>query len=352
MSETQSDAAPRRPVTLDDVALKAGVSQPTASRVLNGSDRKVAESYRERVLAAARELGYTPNLAAQVIARGSSRTVALVISGISDPYFSAMAAAIMRQAESVDLRVSIAVTDRRPDRELDLVRELRGQQPRAIILAGTGYVDPPTGGELEAELRRYEETGGRVVLISRSDLPFETVTFDNHDGARQLAADLATLGYRRALVLGSATPLLSMQLRVEGFVAGLTESGASGVETVVRHPEFSWEGARDEILALGDDELRRLQLVFAITDDMALGAIAGLRARGRRIPEDIAVAGFDDITTLRDVVPALTTVHVALDAVAEEAIARALTPDGDVRTVPAYPVIRASTPPLAALPAR
>lgn len=347
MSETQSDAGPRRPVTLDDVARYAGVSQPTASRVLNGSDRKVAESYRKRVLDAARELGYAPNLAAQNMARGTSHTVALVISGISDPYFSAMAAAIMRQAELAGLRVSIAVTGRQVDRELDLVRELRGQQPRAIILAGTGYVDPPSVDQLVAELQRYEQTGGRVVLISRTDLPFETVTFDNHEGARLLAAQLAALGYRRALVLGSGTPLLSMQQRVEGFVTGFTEAGDDGAETAVQYPEFSWEGARDLILGLDDDELRRLQLVFAITDDMALGAIAGLRERGLRIPDDVAVAGFDDITTLRDVVPPLTTVHVALDTVASEAIARAIAADGPTRTVPAYPVIRASTPPLA-----
>jgi len=347
VSDTHSGAGPRRPVTLDDVARHAGVSQPTASRVLNGSDRKVAESYRRRVLDAANELGYTPNLAAQAIARGTSRTVALVISGISDPYFSAMAAAIMRQAEAADLRVSIAVTDRRVDRELDLVRELRGQQPLAIILAGTGYVDPPSVDQLVAELRRYETTGGRVVLISRSDLPFETVAFDNHAGARELASELSALGYRRALVLGSATPLLSMRQRVEGFVAGFTDDGSSDAVADVRFPEFSWEGARDHILGLSDAELERLQLVFAITDDMALGAIAGLRARGLRIPDDIAVAGFDDITTLRDVVPPLTTVHVALDEVASEAIARALQPDGTSRTVPAYPVIRASTPALA-----
>src|SRR4051794_28651125 len=78
------DSGVRRPVTLDDVARVAGVSQPTASRVLNGSSRKVAESYRERVLEAARELGYTPNLPAQAMARGTSRTIALVISLISD----------------------------------------------------------------------------------------------------------------------------------------------------------------------------------------------------------------------------------------------------------------------------
>ncbi len=364
MSETQSDVGPRRPATLDDVARRAGVSQPTASRVLNGSERKVAESYRKRVLDAAHELGYTPNLSAQAVARGSSRTIALIISGISDPYFSAMAAAIMRQAEAVDLRVSIAVTERRIDRELELVRELRGQQPRAIILAGTGYVDPPSGEQLVEELRRYEETGGRVVLISRSDLPFETVSFDNHEGARQLARELIDLGYRRYLVLGSGTPLLAMQQRVEGFVRGIAEAGLADTETRVHHPEFSWEGARDFVLGMDEADLRDIQLVFAITDDMALGALAGLRERGKVIPAEVAVAGFDDITTLRDVVPSLTTVHVALDAVAEEAIGRATAPttafesapatasesafesDGDSirRPVPAYPVIRASTP--------
>lgn len=346
MTETHSETSLRRPVTLDDVARHAGVSQPTASRVLNGSTRKVNDAFRERVLAAASELGYTANLSAQAVARGSSRTIALVISGISDPYFSAMAAAIMRQAESVGLRVSIAVTDRRSDRELDLVREIRGQQPLAIILAGTGFLAPHPVDALVEELRRYEETGGRVVLVSRSDLPFETVAFDNYEGARQLARGVAGLGYRSYLLLGSGTALLGMQQRIDGFVQGLADEGVPVAADRIIYPEFSWDGARRAIESLDASTLRDVELVFAITDDMALGAIAGLRSRGLSIPGDIAVAGFDDITTLRDIVPSLTTVHVALDAVAEEAIYRATT-DDDVltrKTVPAYPVLRESTP--------
>ncbi|MFF1816390.1 LacI family DNA-binding transcriptional regulator [Kribbella sp. NPDC058245] len=345
-AQLNGPGAQKRPVTLDDVARAAGVSQPTASRVLNGSSRRVAPSYRERVLSAAQELGYTPNLPAQAMARGTSRTIALVISLISDPYFSAMAAEIMKQAEAIGLHVSIAVTERQAERELDLIRELRGQQPRAIILAGTGYVDPPSEHALIDELQRYEETGGRVVLISRSDLPFETVDFDNHDGSRQLARELGALGYRNCLVLGSAVPLLSMRQRVEGFVAGFNESGT----TRVHQPGFSWVGAREYVLSLTDAEARELDLVFAVTDDMALGALAGLRERGLRVPEDVGVAGFDDISTLRDVVPKLTTVHVALNAVAQEAVYRATTTDTDLvrRTVPAYPVLRASTPAITA----
>ncbi|WP_308465940.1 LacI family DNA-binding transcriptional regulator [Rathayibacter soli] len=88
MSDNPGEGGARKPATLADVARLAGVSQPTASRVLNGSTRKVNESYRRRVIASAAELGYAPNLSAQAVARGTSRTISLVISGISDPYFS------------------------------------------------------------------------------------------------------------------------------------------------------------------------------------------------------------------------------------------------------------------------
>ena len=349
MADANGDGALRRAVTLDDVARRAGVSQPTASRVLNGSTRRVNEAYRQRVLTAANELGYTPNLSAQAVARGTSRTVALVVSGIRDPYFSEMAAAIMRQADRLGLTVSIAVTERSVARELGIVRELRGQQPRAIILAGTGYVDPPSYHALVAELRRYEDAGGRVVLISRSDLPFEPVAFDNHDGARRLGRQLAELGYSTCLIVGSGTPLLAMRQRVEGFIAGLAELGIEQPPDHVFYPEFSRAGSRKLIGNLDEAVLRDAQLVFAVTDDLALGVLAGIRARGLRVPDDIAVAGFDDIKTLPDIVPQLTTVHVPLDEVARDAIhlATAAEPQLERRVIPTYPIVRESTPPRA-----
>ncbi|MFZ4893669.1 LacI family DNA-binding transcriptional regulator [Plantibacter sp. Mn2098] len=345
--ELDNDAGTRRPVTLSDVAKRAGVSQSTASRVVNGSARKVDDKYRVLVMQAAQELGYTPNLAAQAVARGASHTIALIVGGIADPYFSAMTAAIMAAAEAVGLRVSVAVSGRRADRELELVRELRGQQPRAIILAGSGYIDAPSGSEVEDELRRYEETGGRVVLISRADMPFETVAFDNFDGGRALAVQLAGLGYRRPLVLASDIPLLAMQQRVDGFVAGFEASGVPVAADRVVRPKFTWAGTYALIEGLSDEALADVDVVFAVTDEGALGALAALRARGVGVPERIGVAGFDDVTTLRDVVPSLTTVHVPLDEVATEAIARAIAPLEDVvrRVVPTSPILRDSTPP-------
>jgi len=348
VTDAHGDSVVRRPVTLEDVARRAGVSQPTASRVLNGSTRKVNETYRQRVLAAAQELGYTPNLSAQAVARGTSRTIALVISAISDAYFSEMAASILRQAQQVGLGVSIGVTDRSVTRELELVREVRGHQPRAIILAGTGYVDPPSYTALVDELRRYEAAGGRVVLISRSDLPFEQVAFDNHEGARKLGRRLAELGYRKCLIVGSGTPLLAMRQRVEGFIDGLAEMGVAQPADRVFYPEFSREESRKLIENLDEAVLADTELIFAVTDDLALGILAGIRARGLSVPGDISLAGFDDIKTLTDIVPQLTTVHVPLDDVAQDAIYRATAPKAELRrrTIGTHPIVRDSTPPL------
>jgi LacI family transcriptional regulator len=102
--------------TLEEVARAAGVSLATASRALNGSARKVNPEYRERVLTAARTLNYTPNLAAQAVAKGGTSTVALLVADISDPYFSTIASGIMRAAEERGLTVTIGSTERRHDR--------------------------------------------------------------------------------------------------------------------------------------------------------------------------------------------------------------------------------------------
>ena len=135
MSETTAERARASSPTLHDVARSAGVSLATASRVLNGSTRKVAEAYRERVEAAAAELGYTANLSAQATARGTSAIIALLVADIADPYFAQIAAGVARGADEAGLVVTIAITERDPQREARLVRALRGQRYLALRAA-------------------------------------------------------------------------------------------------------------------------------------------------------------------------------------------------------------------------
>ncbi|GMA23493.1 LacI family transcriptional regulator [Luteimicrobium album] len=333
-----------RPVTLADVARSAGVSQATASRVVNGSARSVSPALTQSVLAAAEELGYATNVQAQAVARGTTTTVALLVSDIATDYFSSMAAAVMANAERAGLDVTIAVGERRMEREIELVRALRAQRARAIVMAETGFQTPEGADRLAEELRAYERGGGKVVIVSRTQLPFDHLDLDNVGGARKLGGALARLGYRRFLVLAGDRRLVTMHDRIEGFRSGLAERGIDLPEEAVVACDFSWEGARRAVSELDDAVLERTEAIFALNDEMALGAIAGLRGRGMQVPRDVAVAGFDDIRSLRDVTPGLTTVRIPLAEVGALVVDVVTGRRDAPALVPATVVLRDSTP--------
>ena len=333
--------------TLEEVARAAGVSLATASRALNGSARKVNPEYRERVLAAARTLNYTPNLAAQTVAKGGTSTVALLVADISDPYFSTIASGIMRAAEDRGLTVTIGSTERRHDREAALVRVLRGQRPRSLILVGSRWATEGADSELSQELRMFENTGGRVTLVSQPLLPFRTIDIRNREGAAALAGQLIKHGYRSAAMLTGPRDLLTARERASGFAEAFAAGGHPIDERWLVTGEFTRDGG-----FLGAAELQRrglgeIEVIFAVNDIMAVGAMAYLRSAGVRLPEDVAVAGFDDISSLRDITPALTTVSLPLELIGRTAIELALDdargPDTSV-PIQGVPVLRESTP--------
>src|SRR5688572_29465132 len=206
-------ASSRGAATLHDVAREAGVSLATASRVLNGSTRKVAESYRARVEAAAAHLGYTANLSAQATARGTSAIVALLVADIADPYFGQIASGVARGADEAGLVVTIAITERDPQREVRLVRALRGQRPRGLILAAS-RMTPDIDPELRKELELVSAVGGRAVAMGIEDDEVRSVILDNRGGAEALGRALAQRGYRNAVVLAAAEGMLTSDSRL------------------------------------------------------------------------------------------------------------------------------------------
>ena len=329
------------PPTLYDVAREAGVSLATASRTLNGSTRRVNEEYRVKVLAAAAKLGYAANLSAQAVARGASSTVSLLVRDIADPYFSSIAAGVMRAADEQGLAVTMAVTGRDPDRELALVRTLRAQRPRVMVLAGSRFVDDEQRAALVTELTGFTDQGGRVVLVSQRELPFPTVALDNSGGSAALAHELVGLGYRGFALLAGPEGLVTARDRVEAFTEALGEHGIRPVRVI--HGEFGRDAGHAAALDL---PLDGVDCVVAVNDVMAIGALSALRDRGVTVGAGgIGVAGFDDIPTARDVTPALTTVHLPLEAAGAAAVELALASDEDAATeLPATVVVRESTP--------
>lgn len=338
------------PVTLADVAKAAGVSLATASRAVNGSpDRTVREDLRERVFAAAAELNYSPNANAQAVARGRTSVVGVIVHDISDPYFSAIAAGAMQEAEQHDLIVTMATTQRDPDRELAYVRMLRAQRARAVVIAGSRSDDAESTRRLEQELTLLRAAGGRVAMISQQRLDVDTVQVENRAGARKLAYALHDLGHRRFAVLSGPTSLVTSRDRVTGFREALSRRGDAVPATHVCRGEFTRDGGYRAMAEVLDRSLD-VTCVFAVNDVMAVGAMAAIRDHGRDPGRDLAVAGFDDIATLRDVVPALTTVRLPLEHMGREALRLALT-DGDadgprLERIDGEVIIRESTPPL------
>ncbi|KAB8192439.1 LacI family DNA-binding transcriptional regulator [Nonomuraea phyllanthi] len=308
-------------MTLQQVATAAGVSLATASRVLNGSAR-VRPELRDRVEAAASELAYTPNAHAQALVRASWQTVGIISHDVSDPYFSGIARGAMRAAAERDLPVMMASTFRDPEREIAYISMLRAQRARAILLIGSGFEDRRWERAMDAELGPYLSAGGRVAVVSRHrSLRVDTVLPQNRQGAAALARSLLSLGHRRFAVLSGPARLSTVVDRVGGFQRALAEAGVPAAE-VVEAP-FSREGGHRATTALLSRGLDSTCL-FATTDVMAVGALAALREHGVRVPEDVSLAGFDDISVVRDLTPPLTTVALPLEEMGERVVALAL----------------------------
>src|SRR5256885_7361402 len=333
----------RPQVTLDHVAQAAGVSLATASRVLNGT--KVRSDLRDRVLAAAEQLAYTPNAHAQALARASSQAVGIICHDVSDPYFTGIAGGIMRTAAEQDLQVLMASTFRDPEREVAYVAMMRGQRVRAILLIGSGFEDARWQQAMARELDLYQAGGGRGAAVSRPPgLTVDSVQPDNKAGAAELAPTLARLGHRRFAVLSGPPVLTTVVDRVAGFRAGLAEAGVELADDQIVEAAFTRDGGHEAATALLDRGLRAT-CILAATDIMAVGALTALRDRGLSVPGDVSLTGFDDIPFVRDLTPPLTTYALPLAELGARAMTLALQPAADPRTerVPGEVVLRAST---------
>lgn len=325
--------------TLYQVAELAGVSLATASRVLNGSARQVGEDLQERVLAAAQELRYTANGPAQAMARGHSNTVGLVVADIADPYFTQIAAGVVAAAEATGLTVTMGTTGRDPERELRHLAGFRSQRARGVILVGSRLGD--AGDDLSTEIAAFHDIGGTVVLISQpvGDLP--VVEIANQTLATELATALTEQGHTEFSILSGPEDLVTAQHRTTGFLAGLAEVGIEvASERIIAGP-FDRDGGHDAMQRLLD--ISRTGCVFAVTDAMALGAMAAIREAGLTPGIDIAIAGFDDIPTLADVQPGLTTVNLPLREAGRLAVDLLSEEAGSSRTVSGRVVLRDST---------
>lgn len=326
--------------TLTEVARLAGVSPATASRVLNGSARTPGPDIAERVRKAADSLGYIPNAQAQGLAKSSSGLIGLIVHDIADPYFSAIARGVQTAARHQNKMVLLATTAGSPADERAAVAAFAARRADSIVIAGSRSArtaDRQGNAELAAELDRYCRNGGRVGVVghavvgAESDEGYHVVEVPNEDLAAALARELAASHAGEFVIIAGPEGLLTSDDRVRGFQRGLADAGLPPAE--VLHTGFDRTGGYEAGLELaarigapgGSREAgpgaRQARLcIFAVNDVMAIGATAALRSQGLRIPRDAAIAGFDDIETLRDFRPALSTVRLPLEEIGRLAV--------------------------------
>src|SRR5262245_35506265 len=330
--------------TLSDVARRAGVSPATVSRVVSGSERRVTEELRTRVLKAVEELHYVPNAHAQLLARAHRVAVGVIVHDVSDPYFAEITRGLQRIAIEHGRLLIICNSYRDPDRELEYVELLRAQQAAAIVLAGSGYHDAGFTKALAGKLRAYERTGGRVAVIGRHELPGDAVIPANEEGAYLLGDEIFRLGHRRVGVIAGPRVLTTTTDRVAGLRRAARAHGRTLPAKRIAYGDFGRDSGAEAAQALLDAE-PDLTAIVALNDSMAIGALAVLRARGLAVPADVTVTGFDDMPIAQDVTPPLTTVRLPLSEMGARAMTLALGAPGAgprAETIDASLVRRAS----------
>lgn len=333
------------PVSLSDVARMAGVSVSTASLALR-TEKRVSMETRARVLEAARVLRYVPNELGRSMRYGRTNTVGIVIQQttehiFSHPYFTEIIGGITEAAAAADYTVLLSVSSEEESEDAYL-RVLNSRRADGAILLAVPLRD--------CNARHLAESGLPVVFLGEwsHQPPVHSINIDDRAAAMGIVAHLIDQGYRHIAHLTGKSGHASSLQREEGYRAALTAAGRAPDPALIAHGDFSIKSGRAAMLSLLDQAICP-DAIFAASDEMAIGALQVLNERGLHVPEQVAIAGFDDIPMATLTNPPLTTVHHPMRKMGRAA-ARLLFEQIDQRSAepapnvfPTHLVVRAST---------
>jgi LacI family transcriptional regulator len=354
--EAGSAEGPFQQVTLRDVAKRAGVHISTVSRALNPEQsNRIADATVARVRNAATELGYTPDLVAAGLKRGSTKSVGMVVADLDNPYNGLLIRGLSAVLEEHGFVALVAESVEDPARLERILRHLAGRRVDAIVTTAAQL----SNADL---LERVTSPSMPVVLgvrnIPGSGLP--AVVHDDHHGAALAAGHLHELGHRTVAQLLGPLGIDTFVRRRDGFRSVISERLDmidATIDASASKPTLD-EGRRLMELTLAQQSGLRPTAVFAHNDLMAVGAIEAIRAAGLDCPGDVSVVGYNDVPLGSALSPPLTTVRLPSLEVGKQlgrtVLALIADPGADVGVVrlPAELVVRASTASIAVPPPR
>lgn len=288
-------------VTMRDVARQAGFSVATVSRVLSGSG-PVAERTRVRVMETAAALNYVPNATARSLTTSLNETVGVLLPDLYGEFYSEIIRGVEGAARARRYHTVLTSVQGGPGELAAALRSLVGRVDGLVAMSP----------EIEPDvLQANFPAGVPVAMLGRPLEGHASVTIDNEAGARDMVSHLADLGHHRVAHVGGGASNADARARLAGYRHVVAARGLDADPALVLPGDFtegSGHAAGRALLDMAD----RPSAVFAANDAMALGVLRALREGGLSVPDDVALAGFDDIPVAQYVMPGLTTVHVPI----------------------------------------
>lgn len=285
--------------TIQDVAKAAGVSVATVSRVLNDSSSVTPET-REAVRAVIKKLNYQPNLLGRNLRRMETRMVLVLLPNVANPFYSRVVRGLEDVARKNGYNIMLCNTDSDMDREHKYLEMLRNRLSDGVIFMET---------ELKgSELLELSKSFPVVQCCEyREDIDVDYVAIDNFAAAYKAVSHLTSLGHKRIAMISTRNSFISTREREAGYARALADAGVAFDSELIIRGDYGFKSGIRAAKTIANME-KRPTAVFAISDIVAIGAMKALKEAGLKIPEDIAVVGFDDISFASMYDPSLTTI--------------------------------------------
>lgn len=275
--------------TIVDVATLAGVSKGTVSKFLGDGDYYIAEATRARIAAAVEELDFQPNAIARGLVRKRTQTIGVVVASVLNPLYPDLITGIDEVLGASGYTLIFGSTENSAAREAAVVRSMQQRQVDGIIMASVTLQD--------GEVSQLVDSGLDVVLASRhfkrSDL-VDAVVIDNDEGARQAVEHLIAHGHRRIAHIAGPQDVFPFEIRLHTYQRVLARAGLASEELLELAGSTSQDAGAAAVVRLLELP-ERPTAVFVASDGLAIGVIEACAARGVRIPEDLAIIGFDNV---------------------------------------------------------
>jgi LacI family transcriptional regulator len=304
----------KKKISIHDLAKELNVSATTISFVLNGKaeEKRISSSVAKRILKHVKEVGYQPNFVAKSLRTGKSKTIGMLVEGISDNFFASIARVVEEEAYKTGYKIFNSSTDNNTAKAKELIKAFRERQV-------DGYIIAPTPG-IENEIRSLIEDNFPVIIFDRyfPDVDANIIIVDNFGGSYNATNHLIENGFKNIAFITIDSVQIQMEARLNGYFKAIEENGIA--QNILKIPFPTNHDTIAEKVKIFLAANPQVDAVLFATNYIAIGGLIAINELGLKIPDNIAVVGFDDNYHFSLFTPAITCVSQPVDEIARQIV--------------------------------